>query len=132
MVNIVSNAKYFHRNIIFSSKDKQVSLVDVNHPDRVTPLDEWLGIVVALADGQHTIQQMIDFMSKQYHEAPVNLEKTLHSVIERLEEGKLIQLSESAVSLPYYLALPIEELDIEKAKKLIMEDGYNSSSGKLS
>ena len=93
---------------------------------------EWLGIVVSLADGQHTIQQMIDYMSKQYREAPVNLEETLHSVVERLEEGKIIQLSKSVVSLPYYLTLPIEELDIEKAKKMIMEDGYNSSSSKLS
>lgn len=132
MVNVMNNAKYFYRNVVFSSKNKQVSLVDINHPDKVTLLEEWLGIVVALADGQHTIQQMIDFMSKQYQEAPVNLEKTLHSVIERLEEGKLVQLSESAVSLPYYLTLPIEELDIEKAKKLIIEDGYNSSSGRLS
>jgi len=28
------------------------------------------------------------------------------------------------VQLPYYLAAPIEHLDIEKAKKLIKEDGY--------
>jgi hypothetical protein len=128
----MDNTQYFYRNVIFSSKNNQISLVDINHPDRVTSLEEWLGIVVSLADGQHTIQQMIDYMSKQYREAPVNLEETLHSVVERLEEGKIIQLSKSVVSLPYYLTLPIEELDIEKAKKLIMEDGYNSSSSKLS
>ncbi len=128
----MDNTQYFYRNVIFSSKNNQISLVDINHPDRVTPLEEWLGIVFSLADGQHTIQQMIDYMSKQYREAPVNLEETLHSVVERLEEGKIIQLSKSVVSLPYYLTLPIEELDIEKAKKLIMEDGYNSSSSKLS
>lgn len=131
-VNPMKKAKYFYRNIVFSSRDKRVSLVDINPPHRLTPLDEWLGIVIALADGQHTIQQMTDFISKQYREAPMNLEETLHSVIERLEEGRLVQLSESAVSLPYYLSLPIEELDIEKARKLMMEDGYNSSSSRLS
>ena len=67
-------------------------------------------------------QELIDYMSRQYQSVPANLEKTLHSVIERLEEGKIIQLSEKAFDLPYYLASPIEELDIEKAKSLIKED----------
>ena len=127
----MDNTKYIYRNAIFTRKDNQIALVDIHHPDRVTPLDEWLGIVVSLADGQHTVQQMIDYMIKQYHEPPTNLEETLHSVIERLEEGSIIRLSTRVVSLPYYLSLPIEELDIEKAKKLIIEDGYNSTPGTL-
>ena len=127
----MDNTQYFYRNIIFTRKNNQISLVDINQPDSVTPLDDWLAIVVSLADGRHTIQELIDYMSKQYQQAPEGLEKTLHSVIERLEEGKIIQLSKSAVSLPYYLSLPIEELDLEKAKKLIKEDGYDSTSGKL-
>lgn len=128
----MDNTQYFYRNSIFTRKNNQVSLVDINQPDSLTLLDEWLGVVVSLADGRHTIQQLIDYMGKRYVEAPVDLEKTLHSVIERLEEGKIIQLSENVVSLPYYLTLPIEELEIDKAKKLIQEDGYNSSSSKLS
>jgi len=128
----MDNTQYFYRNSIFTRKNNQVSLVDINQPDSLTPLDEWLGVVVSLADGRHTIQQLIDYMGKRYVEAPVDLEKTLHSVIERLEEGKIIQLSENVVSLPYYLTLPIEELEIDKAKKLIQEDGYNSSSSRLS
>lgn len=127
----MDNTQYFYRNAIFSSKNNRISLIDIEHPDRATSLDEWLGVVVSLADGQHTIQQMIDHMSRQYREAPNNLEETLHSVIERLEEGRIIQLSKRIVSLPYYLSLPIEELDIEKAKKLIQEDGYTSVSSKL-
>ncbi len=127
----MDNTKYIYRNAIFTRKNNQVSLVDINHPESITSLDEWLGIVVSLADGQHTIAQMIDYMTRQYHEPPVNLEETLHSVIERLEEGNIVRLSTRVVSLPYYLSLPIEELDVEKAKKLIVEDGYNSSPGKL-
>ena len=128
----MDNTQYFYRNSIFTRKNNQVSLVDINQPDSLTLLDEWLGVVVSLADGRHTIQQLIDYMGKRYVEAPVDLEKTLHSVIERLEEGKIIQLSENVVSLPYYLTLPIEELEIDKAKKLIQENGYNSSSSRLS
>ncbi len=36
----------------------------------------------------------------------------------------MLKLSETAVELPYYLAAPIEQLDIEKAQKLIKGDGY--------
>ena len=99
-------------------------LADIDNPDRITPMDGWLGLVVSLADGQHTIQQLIDYMASQYPQVPENLEDTLHSVIERLEEGKMVQLSEKAVDLPYYLASPVEELDLEKARSLIKEDGY--------
>jgi hypothetical protein len=45
-------------------------------------------------------------------------------VIERLVEGKIIQLSKDAVTLPYYLASPVEELDLERARNLVQEDGY--------
>ncbi|MEH6556717.1 MAG: hypothetical protein V7459_03810 [Oceanicoccus sp.] len=127
----MGNMQYFYRNIIFTRKNNQVSLVDINRPDNATHLEEWLGIVVSLADGRHTIQQLIDYMKKNYQQVPVGLEKTLHSVIERLVEGKIIQLSENEVSLPYYLTLPIEELDIEKAKIMIREDGYSSAANTL-
>ena len=80
--------------------------------------------MISLADGQHTLQDLIDYLSAQYDEPPTNLEETVVSVIERLIEGKMILLNENKVDLPYYLANPIEELDIDKAKKLIEKDGY--------
>jgi hypothetical protein len=55
------------------------------------------------------------------------LNETLHSVIERLQEGNLLKLSDSSVTLPYYLSEPIENLDLEKAKTKIEEDGYDMS-----
>ncbi len=118
----MDNSHYFYRTVVFSQKDNQVSLADIDQPDKITPLDEWLGMVVSLADGQHSIQELIDYISQRYQRTPDNLEQTLLSVLERLEEGKIIQLSKSRVSLPYYLAAPIETLDIEKARKLIQED----------
>jgi len=120
----MDNSKYFYRTVIFSRKDNETALADIEHPERITPLDSWLGLVVSLADGQHNIQELIEYMQSRYQQAPENLEETLHSVIERLEEGKMIQLSDKAVELPYYLASPIEELDLDKARKLIKEDGY--------
>jgi len=119
-----NNAYYFYRTAVFTRKDGQIALADVNQPDTTTPLDEWLGIVVSLADGRHTIQELIDYlrMHYQYQQVPENLEETLYSVISRLKDGNIIQLSETEVDLPYYLASPIEELDLEKAKRLISEN----------
>jgi len=122
----MDNTQFFSRLVTFTRKDQQVGLADINHPDTISPLDDWLGVVVSLADGHHTIQEMLSFMARQYNDqqAPETLEKTLHSVIERLVEEKVIHLSNRITSLPYYLALPIEELDIEKAKQLMLEDNY--------
>ena len=124
MIHPMDNTEYFYRTAIFTRKDKQVALADIHQPETSSPLDEWMGIVVSLADGKHTIQALVDYMSSRYQQAPDKLEETLHSVLERLQEGKIVQLSETAVDLPYYLASPIEDLDIEKAKNLIQEDGY--------
>lgn len=120
----MDNAQYFYRTAIFTRKNNQVALADINQPDHTTPLDDWLGTVVSLADGHHSIAQLIDYMAGQYPEPPANLQKTVHSVIERLLEGKIIGLSETAVTLPYYLAQPIENLDLKVAQIKIEEDGY--------
>lgn len=120
----MNNSQYFYRTVVYSRKNNEIGLVDINQLDQLTPLDEWLGLVVSLADGAHTIQELLDYVSSRYASVPANLEKTIHSVIERLQEGNLIKLSESPVALPYYLAGSIETLDIEKARKLIAEDGY--------
>lgn len=125
MIRPMDNTQFFYRTAIFTRKDDQVALADIHQPETTSPLDEWMGIVVSLADGKHTIQALVDYMGNRYQQAPANLEETLHSVIERLQDGKIVQLSKKAVDLPYYLASPIEELDIEKAIDLIREDGYS-------
>jgi len=122
----MNNEQYFYRRAIFTRRDNRIALVDINQPDRVTPLDDWLGTVVSLADGHHSIQQLIDYVGSQYAEPPANLQQTLYSVIERLHEGKLIGLSDTAVTLPYYLAEPVEDLDLKVARMQIEEDGFNA------
>lgn len=122
----MNNSHYFYRTVVFTRKNSQIGLVDINQPDNVTPLDDWLGTVVSLADGSHSIQEMIDYMGAQYPVPPPNLEETLHSALERLQEGELIKLSESPVTLPYYLSEPIEKLDLEKARKGVEDDGYSA------
>jgi len=121
----MDNSQYFYRTAVFTQQNNQVSLADIEQPDKVSPLEGWMGIVISLADGEHTVQQLIDYMLQQYPEPPANIQETLHSVIERLEEGKLLKLCDEKVTLPYYLASPIEQLDLAKARQLIQDDGYN-------
>jgi len=115
---------YFYRTVIFTRKAGIIALADINNPQESTALEEWFGVVISLADGKHTLQELTDFMRQQYQQAPSSLADTLESVIERLLEGKMIKLSEEAVELPYYLTAPVEQLDIKKAQALIKEDGY--------
>ena len=120
----MDKSQYFYRTVIFTRKAGIVALADINNPQETTKLEDWLGVVISLADGKHTLQELTDFMRQQYQQTPERLDDTLESVVERLLESKMLRLSENAVELPYYLASPIEQLDIEKAKKLIAEDGY--------
>lgn len=120
----MDKSQYFYRTVIFTRKAGIVALADINNPQESTPLEEWFGVVISLADGKHTLQALTEFMAKQYQQKPTSLEDTLESVIERLIAGNMVKLSVNAVELPYYLAAPIEQLDIEKAQKLITEDGY--------
>ncbi len=120
----MEKTQYFYRCSIFTRKDGQIALADLHNPDNTTVLDEWMGTVLSLADGLHTLQELIDYMKSRYETPPENLEDTLHSVLERLIDGKMVQLNDSKVELPYYLASPVEELDVEKAKELMEKDGY--------
>ena len=121
----MDKSQYFYRNVTFSRKDNQTSLADIYNPKKSSPLEEWLGTVISLADGQHTVQELLDYLREHYRGlTPADFEKTVGSVFERLQEGKLVMMSKKAVELPYYLAEPIEKLDLEKAKKLMHEDGH--------
>jgi len=120
----MDNSQYFYRTVIYTRHGEQISLVNIDDPKQNTPLEEWLGIVISLADGQHSIQQLMDFLTAQYDEVPDKLQDTVYSVIKRLTASKMLKVSAEAVELPYYLAAPIEDLDLEKARKAIKDDGY--------
>lgn len=117
-------SQYFYRNVIFSKEGNTISLIDIYNPNNERKvLESWFGLVLQLADGQHTIDQLLQYLSSRYNGGPpANLEQTIHSVVERLSESKFIMLTKEATELPYYLASPYEQLDIEKAKKLLEQD----------
>lgn len=123
----MNTKQFFYRNVIFSKQGKTISLIDIHNPENEKEeLEPWFGMVFQLADGQHTIEQMVQYMSTQYNgNPPENLADTITSVVQRLVETKLIILTEKATQLPYYLSMPYELLDLEKAKKLLKKDRFN-------
>ena len=121
----MDTSKYFYRNVVFTRKGGKVSLADIHNPEHTTEMEDWLGIVISLADGKHTLQQLIDYMASQYPaSAPKELTSTIESVVERLTEGNMLKLTEEPIELPYYLAEPIEHLSLEVARQKMHEDGY--------
>ena len=120
----MDTSQYFYRNVIFSKQGDTISLIDIHQPKSNTEkLGSWFGIVLQLADGQHSIDQLYHYVSTLYNGVPPeNLQKTLHSVVQLMTNSKLIVLTEEKTELPYYLSMPYEMLDIEKAKKLLKED----------
>lgn len=126
----MDKSKYFYRTVVFAKRGEKVFLVDLNNPKEETPpLDPWLGLMVSLADGQHSIQQLVGYLAKHYEDMPPdNLESTIDSVLKRLDETDVIKQSDGPIDLPYYLALPADKLDIELAKQLMTDDGYKQES----
>lgn len=120
----MDTTQYFYRNVIFSKQGNTVSLVDIYNPDNEPKvLDSWLGLVLQLADGQHTLDELFENLSNKYKgNPPANLNKTIDSVVDRMIEAKFIVLSKGITDLPYYLSCPVEQMDIQKAKNLLEQD----------
>ena len=119
--------QYFYRNTIYSKSDSQISIVDIDNPDENRQeLEPWFGIIFQLADGQHTIDELYNLLAQNYKGTPPkNLLETITSVLERMVEAKLIVLTNQQTELPYYLSMPYEMMDIEKARILHAEDRAN-------
>ncbi|MES9857255.1 MAG: hypothetical protein ABW166_11695 [Sedimenticola sp.] len=121
----MDNKQYFYRLNAFTRHNNEVALINKNNPGEPVSLEPWMGTVVALADGQHTIGELISYLASQYEgNSPDTLEDTIFSVIERLIESETMQLSDTPTELPYHLSRALEELDPTIAKPLLDKDGY--------
>jgi hypothetical protein len=122
----LDTSQYFYRTVIFSKQGEKISLVDIHDPEKeALAFEPWLGVVVSLADGQHTIRELIDGIASRYDgEPPGDLQRTLESAIERLTETEVIKLNDEPVELPYYLSLPVERMNLEQAKQSMADGGH--------
>jgi hypothetical protein len=125
MESLLEHTHYFKRNTVYRVEDETVSLVDVHDNNSVTPLDPWMGVVVSLADGQHTVEQLIQHMNSQYADgAPDNLVETIESVIKRLTDTDVVSLTPEPTTLPYYLSMPLDDQDPKIATEIMINDGF--------
>ena len=125
----MEHAYYFKRNTVYKVNGDEISVVDVKDSNSLTTLDPWMARIVLLADGQHTIDQLIEHMTTQYPDgAPENLIETIESVITRLTENEVIELTMRPSLLPYYLRLPIDEQDPKEATAMMIKDGFISQA----
>lgn len=120
----MDTTQYFYRNSIYSKIKDKVSIIDFGNPEQNRQeLEPWFATIFQLADGQHTLDELYLNLTQKYRNSPPeSLLKTIQSVVERLEGARLIVLTDKKTELPYYLSMPYEEMDLEKAKKLIEED----------
>jgi len=120
----MDTTQYFYRNVILSMVGNTLSLIDIYNPDQKREtLEPWLVLVLQYADGQSTIETLYQNLTARYNGSPpANLRATILSVISRLVDLQFVVLTKEATDLPYYLSLPYEQLDLEKAKKLLNED----------
>ena len=125
----MEHAYYFKRNTVYKVDGDEISIVDVKNSNTLTTLDPWMSRIVLLADGQHTLDQLIQHITAQYPDgAPSNLVETIESVITRLTESEVIELTMRPSLLPYYLRLPIDEQDPKEATAMMIKDGFLSQA----
>ncbi len=116
---------YFKRNTVYKVEANTISVVDVHEDNTVTPLDPWMGMVLSLADGLHTVAELVQHMAAQYPDgAPDNLVDTLESVIKRLIDTDVIELTLRPSILPYYLRIPVDDQDPKQATDMMINDGF--------
>ncbi|TPE44096.1 hypothetical protein [Pontibacter mangrovi] len=103
-----------------------IHVVDNNAPRMIT-MDPWPQLIYLEADGQKTVSEFVyDMASKYGKEQPIpdELDSTIIQMIKSLLDDKLIELSTKIRKLPYYIDLPQSKQDLNKANKLMIEDGF--------
>lgn len=103
-----------------------IHVVDNNAPRMIT-MDPWPQLIYLEADGQKTVSEFVYDMASKYGKKqpiPEQLDSTIIQMINSLLDDKLIELSTESRKLPYYIDLPQSKQDLNKANKLMKEDGF--------
>lgn len=118
------DTKYFSRNATFTMLQDKVVLIERSRPGTVT-MDEWPQLIFLSADGKRTVSEFTSELGQHYKDGiPPGLLEQTRGLMKALTDRGFILLHDQAMPLPYYLALPIERQDMERAKKLMEEDGF--------
>ncbi len=118
--------KYFSRTRRFDIRDNSVVLMEAEG-NKYTSLDTWTEIVIASADGQKTVQELIDLVRTEFpKQPPQEFEQALLRLIDQLLLMNYLELSNRPSSLPYYLDRPVSQQNAAKATAAMRADGFIS------
>ncbi len=120
--------RYLHRTSRFMRVGKELKVLNSDHNPSVIPMTPWEEHVFMRAVGDMTVSQMIRDIEAQYkasQKVPENLDKVLLDLLEVLiKDRRIIELSETPVTLPYYLSMPIHLQDEKKAREMMQRDNF--------
>lgn len=118
------DTKYFSRNVTYTMVQDKVVLIERSRPRTVT-MDEWPQLIFLSADGKRKVSELTSELGRHYKDGvPPGLSDQTRSLVMALADRGFIVLHDRAFPLPYYLSTPIEKQDMERAKKLMEEDGF--------
>lgn len=124
------DAQYFIRNTRYTVLKERLVLIERERAGMVT-VDEWPQLVYMSADGQHTVGEFIAALGKHYSTGmPRGFDGQTRRVVHDMVSLGYIALIQAKKSLPYYLSMPIEQQDKERAKVLMEADGFIKSGHK--
>lgn len=119
--------KYFYRLAQWDWLDHENIHVTDNNAPRMITMDPWPQMIFLDSDGQKTIEEYIFELTGKYgrkQPIPEDLDNEVINLIEKLVNDKLIGLSDTKYELPYYIDLPKNKQNSDKARKLMLEDGF--------
>ncbi|MCI0638175.1 MAG: hypothetical protein L0Y72_25025 [Gemmataceae bacterium] len=115
---------YFRRTARFDLLNGHIVVADPKQPRMVT-LDPWLELVFQMADGEHTIDQMIVHLGKGYEGgSPAGLDQQVLDIVNHLVAEGFVELVANSTTLPFYLTEPVSKQDAAEAKAAMLRDGF--------
>lgn len=119
--------RYFIRIAMWDWMDSQTITVTDPQGPRVFTMDAWLQTIFLEATGQMTVTEFTHSMAKKYGSTssiPDGLDRTILTELQKLVDLKVVALLNEPKVLAYYLELPQGEQNKEKAKQLMLSDGF--------
>ena len=120
--------RYFCRTARYALVGETLRVLNSDHNPSVIPLTPWEARVYELANGEKTVNELVNGIADQYgpfQAVPANLDKVLLDILERfIKDYRIVELHETPMSLPYYLSLPIHKQDEVRANTLMRRDRF--------
>ncbi len=100
--------KYFYRVASWMWLNERQIVVHDPHGPRMITMYEWPQIIFLDAKGKLTVTEYVDYMAEQYSKVPKGLDNTIIEQLNSLFELKLIDFSDTEVTLEDNIIHPVQ------------------------